>query len=109
MKTEIIVALITASGAVASALIIGVVGLIAAKRVISRKKLKVDLTNALKDIQFLLELEKAHNEINITVHGKCNKNLMREAVRKDKSIDLSGKHTASSVRRKLAQLSTYDD
>tara|TARA_R110001583_G_scaffold174017_10_gene328276 strand:+ start:1056 stop:1385 length:330 start_codon:yes stop_codon:yes gene_type:complete len=109
MKTEFVVAIITSSGAVLSALVIAIAGLIAAKRVISRKKLRTDLITAMKDIQFLLELEKAHNEINITVQGKCNKNIVREAVRKEKSLDLSGKNSLSSIKRKLALLSNYDD
>ena len=109
MKTELIVAIITTSGAVIAALIVALAGLMAAKRVVSRKKLRTDLVTALKDIQFLLELEKAHNEINITVHDKCNKNIIREAVRKEKSLDLSGKNSLSAIKRKLVLLSNYDD
>lgn len=109
MRTEIIVAIITTSGAVLAALIVAAAGLMAAKRVVSRKKIKIDLVTALKDIQFLLELEKAHNEINITVHDKCNKNIVREAVRNEKSLDLSGKNSLSAIKRKLMLLSSYDD
>ena len=109
MKTELIIAIITASGSIISALIAGGAILFAAKRVIDRKKLRLDLTVALSDVQFLLEVEKAHAEVSISVNHKCNKVMMRDVVRREKSIDLSGNNSLSSIRRKLAILSTVDD
>lgn len=109
METQLIVAIVSASGAVIAALIAGGLILFAAKRVVDRKKLRVDLTVALNDIQFLLEVEKAHAEVSISVNNKCNKVMMRDVVRREKGIELSGKNTLSAIKRKVAMLSTVDD
>jgi len=109
MKTELLVAIISASGAIISALIAGGAILFAAKRVISRKKLRVDYAQALADLQFLLEVEKAHTEISVGLHERSNKVAIRDAIRTEKGIDISGKNTLTSIRRKLAVLSTHDD
>jgi len=109
MQTEVIVAIITSSGSVFAAIVAGGAVLFAAKRVVDRKKLRLALVQALKDIQFLTEVEKAHVEINIGSNEKCNKVMVRDIVRREKGIDISGKNTLSTIRKRLAQLSSYDD
>jgi hypothetical protein len=109
MSTEITVALITMLGAIASAAIASAAILFAAKRVVDRKRLQVELTIALQDIQFLLHLESVHNDISVGQFGKDNKVKMRDVVRLEQGIDISGKNTPSRLRNRLSQLTNIGD
>lgn len=109
MSTEITVALITMCGAIVSSAIASAAILFAAKRVVDRKKLQVELTRALQDIQFLLHVENVHVDISVGQFGKENKVKMRDVVRQEQGIDISGKNTPARVRNRLAQLSNVSD
>ena len=83
--------------------------LLAAKRVVDRKKVKLAYINALKDVHYLLLVEQAHVDMQLSVIGKSNKVMVRDVIRKESGLDLSGKNSISAIRRRLSHYEEMDD
>jgi hypothetical protein len=109
MTPEITAALITMCGALASASIASAAILFAAKRVVDRKSLQVELTRALKEVQFLQHIETAYVDMYKTQHDKDSKRMVRDVIRQEKGIDTSHRLAPSKVRERLSQLAYITD
>jgi hypothetical protein len=108
MEKEILVALITSGGAIAASTIAAGAVLFAAKRVVDRKDAVAGHVRAMKDVEFLLKVEQAYIDMNVTANGKCSKVMVRDVVRAETGLDLSGKNTLSAIRRRLARYGELD-
>ncbi|EAZ90168.1 hypothetical protein [Crocosphaera chwakensis] len=67
------------------------------KIIANRKKLQEKLQQATDNIEFLLQVEKAHCENNRQTLGESRKNKVREMVRND-GFEFSGKFTLGRVK-----------
>lgn len=109
MSTEITVALITMFGALASAAIASAAILFAAKRVVERKSLQVELTRALTEVQFLQHIESAYVDMYKAQHDKDSKRMVRDVIRHENGLDTTNRFPPSKVRERLAQLAYITD
>lgn len=92
---------LTNSTAVVIAALITVLGmLLTASRARIHAKLKLDLEMAYKDLEALYMIEKYH----VTSTEPLSKVAARKFVETNENMTLSGKHTPSQVKRRLALL-----
>lgn len=108
MKTEVIVAIIEASGVIVAAILTSAALLFSAFAVFSKKRLRKMLKTALNDLQYFQYLEKVHVEMEIGRTGKSNKLMARATVRDETGLIHSGM-AMSAVKRKLQSLDSVDD
>lgn len=71
------------------------------KFIANRRKLQKELEIAIKDIEFLLEVERAHCDYNKENLGEARKNLTRASVR-NSGFSFSGRFTPGRVRARAA-------
>lgn len=94
---EIQVAIISGTFTVISALIAALAAAIVGQKIANRRKLEEKLELAIKDISFLLEVEKLHCQHNKEKLGESRKNKTRDEVR-NSGLEFSGKLTPGRVR-----------
>lgn len=90
---EAVAALITAAGTVLAAVIAAVAAALIGKRILGREKLQADLDRAIKDIHFLLEVEKRHCEIRKEQGENNNFLTVRSYVTDQRGESWSGRFT----------------
>ncbi len=93
---EVISAIISAIGTIISALLATVV---IGHKIAKRKELQENLTEAIRDIEFLLRVEQLHCEDNKIMHNSSNKLKVRRQVRELYTANWSGKFTPSRAKR----------
>ncbi len=95
---EIAAAWISGLCGVAAAVIAAIAASLIGSRIMKQNKLKADLDDAKKDIEFLLAVESAHCQIHKEVSGKSFKNTVRDEIRKPGALTWSAKFTPGRVR-----------
>ena len=95
---EILIEVLKVSAPIIAAFVGGVFMLLLHRH----QKMRLMLLNAYQDIQFLQAVENVHVEMNIGRGGKSNKVFVRNLVRKEKGLNLSGIRP-SQVERRIEQ------
>lgn len=93
MDPQITSAIIIGSATFASALIGSIIALAIGRKMARRQQLEQDLTQAVRDIHFLLAVEEAHCERNKQNGGESFKVRTRAGVRDNSGLDFSGRFT----------------
>jgi hypothetical protein len=96
--TNIQVALISGSFSLLTTIIAAVVAQIISQEILNRKKLKEDLNLAVKDIEFLLEVEAEYGNLLTQYEGSTQKNIIRKTVKQEKNLHFSGKFTPGRAK-----------
>lgn len=89
----VISAIINAAGTVSAALIASIIGGVIGKRFLDQKKIQSDLDRAIKDVQFLLEVEKRHCELHSERGDNSNLRTVRSYVKNQIGESWSGRFT----------------
>ncbi|WP_282109342.1 hypothetical protein [Shewanella algicola] len=98
----LVMAIIKAVGNILTAAVPSTVTYLIGRKLINQRKLQEKLNLALSDIQYLLLLEKLHcREHQIDV-GQSKKQLMRDCVKHETNLSLSGRFTFSRINRELS-------
>jgi hypothetical protein len=98
MNIELLGSILESGGVVLASLITGLCLFLSAKRITSRDKLTKDLKVAFNDILVFNAIE-----AELLQRSGMSKAALREFMR-EQSMELSGKHSPSVIRRKLKQL-----
>jgi len=93
MDPQITSAIIIGSATFASALIGSIIALSIGRKLARRQQLEQDLTQAVRDIHFLLAVEEAHCERNRQNGGESLKVRTRAGVRDSAGLEFSGRFT----------------
>jgi hypothetical protein len=105
MNTQILASSIEALGMVLAAIITMGGVLLAAYRVTSRRKLRMNLIEAYKDILTLYAIEKEQIKLNVS----SNKITVRKVVENELGLLLSNKNTPARLKRKMMNLESMND
>jgi hypothetical protein len=100
MYPQITSAIITGSATFASALFGSIIALSIGRKMARRQQLEQDLTQAVRDIHFLLAVEEAHCERNRQNGGESLKVRTRAGVRDISGLDFSGRFTPGNWTNK---------
>ena len=93
MDPQIISSLIISSSIIAATILGSITALIVSRRITQRQSLQEDLSQAVRDIHFLMSVEEAHCERNRSREGESFKLRTRAAVRETLGGDFSGRFT----------------
>ena len=93
MDPQIISSLIISSSIIAATILGSITALIVSRRITQRQSLQDDLSQAVRDIHFLMSVEEAHCERNRSREGESFKLRTRAAVRETLGGDFSGRFT----------------
>lgn len=104
MTDTLLIAILNALSIILAAVITSGGVIYAASKIANKRKLQQDLICAYKDLKVQYLIEKYHCEINITNNGINNKVHIRNLVRENESVTLSGRNTISQVERKIDNL-----
>jgi hypothetical protein len=94
---EVVAAAITGACTVLAALIAGIAAAIIGKKFAARQKLQEEKETAIKDIHFLLEVEKEHCALHKENTDESNRQRVRERAR-IKGYEWSGRFTPGRAR-----------
>jgi hypothetical protein len=97
VETEVLAALIIAGGSILSAVIAATVAGLIGKRFLNKKKLQQDLSCAIQDIDFLMQVEARHCEINVDEGRPSNLRTVRRHVKNSFGHSWSGRFTPGRV------------
>ncbi len=97
---EVVAAAITGVCTVIAALITGIAAALIGKKFAARQKLQEEKDTAIKDIHFLLEVEKQHCALHKENTDESNRQRVRERAR-TKGYEWSGRFTPSRARQKM--------
>lgn len=100
----LLAALVKSIGNIITAAVPSIVTYFISKKVVNELALKKKLSTAYKDIQFLLQVESFHCRANKENTGQSYKVTIRNSVKNETDLEFSGKHTFSSVSRKLSEV-----
>lgn len=107
MTEPIIIAIINACAVLFASIVSGCAIVYAARAVLKKKTLRRKLISAYQDILFLYEVEAIHTAMEIGRGEKDNKVRVRNLVRDETKLGLSGK-SKSEIKRDLSALSMID-
>lgn len=93
MDSQIISSLIIGSSTIAATILGSITALIVGRKISQRQRLQEDLSQAVRDIHFLMAVEEAHCERNRSREGESFKLRTRSAVREKLGTDFSGRFT----------------
>lgn len=98
---EVFAALVSSIGTVLAATIAAVAAGFIGKKVMGREKLEADLHRAIRDIHFLLEVEKRHCEIHRENSVGNNYRAVRSFVKRESNETWSGRFTPGREGRRV--------
>lgn len=107
MNEAILIAIIEASSIVLASIISGLAITLSARAILKKKVLRRRLISAYQDLLFLYEVEKVHIDMEIGRGESDNKIKVRNIVRTEKELVLSGK-SKSEIQRGLSALLSID-
>lgn len=109
MNNDILVAIIESGGTVIAS-IITVIGIYASSRIIwTRKTLQKRLAEAYRDLMVMQHIEMVHIEMEIARSGKSNQRMVRDCVKNEIGMRVSGNNSPAQLKRKLDSLTDLDD
>jgi hypothetical protein len=109
MDPQVQAAFISASGSVIAAVIAALVAGLLGKRFLNQQKLQQDLSRAVQDIDFLLQVEARHCELNVAEGRPSNLRTVRKHVKNINGRSWSGRFTPGRARFQARQLKNADD
>lgn len=96
--TNIQVAFISGGFSLLTTIIAAIVAQLISQEILNRKKLKEDLKIAVKDIRFLLEVEREYGNLLTDYEKSSQKNTIRKRVEERIDYGFSGKFTPGRVK-----------
>ena len=102
MHHEITAALISSGGAILAALIASVAATLIGRKVLKNENLEKDLKAAIRDVHFLLEVERRHCEIHVARGDNPNLRIVRKYVLRELKMNWTGRFTPGREGRSVA-------